>query len=571
MGSFRAAKIPYLRKVFFFSHLAGLVAGSIFPLFAALLLGKVALTPRFFSICLFMGWGMGASLFLYIRVTLKTHFRNQLALLQPLAGPITLKDKTVEGLEEAVKAAVDRVDKLMRSLLTTVDQFVPHYRSLAESSNYLSERAQEGLSAALSTRKDIESMEEKQHRITDQMETLSNRTQDEAALSRQLAASLEEMFGAVEHSTAKFLETTTSVDEMASSIREVATQANEIARSVEGTAHDLDSIGESLEKIRGGAFSGAEAANTVRLDAENGLQVVRTSIESMEHIEQESHKARDAMLRLSGQTGEVVKIIEVIRELVSDTELLAFNAAIIAAKAGEEGRGFSVVAEEIRDLADRTTTSAQDIHRIVKAIGVDTREVTEAVDATGRRITKGKQLILSTGEALHKIVSSASEASAASDEIATLTGKQGERARALLEDAGHSLRSVKAIARTQQEQQTAINRIQEGVNQMKAAADQIAHGMEEQVRATRAFDQGLSEREGQIQTINEATRFQTVASQRVFSHFATSEQRLRRNAEKATVITREISALEELAAQLRELAEQFERQRGASPTRQAGH
>ena len=75
----------------------------------------------------------------------------------------------------------------------------------------------------------------------------------------------------------------------------------------------------------------------------------------MARIEQESLKATEAMQRLSHQTKEVAKIIEVIKELVSDTELLAFNAAIIAAKAGEDGKGFSVVAEEIRDLADRTT------------------------------------------------------------------------------------------------------------------------------------------------------------------------------------------------------------------------
>ena len=140
--------------------------------------------------------------------------------------------------------------------------------------------------------------------------------------------------------------------------------------------------------------------------------------------------------------GEVAKIIQVIRELVSDTELLAFNAAIIAAKAGEDGKGFSVVADEIRDLADRTTASAQDIHRIVKAIGGDTQEVTEAVAATGRRIGKGKQLSLSTGEALRKIAVSSSQAARTSEEIAMLTREQGERARALLNDAGSSLRSV---------------------------------------------------------------------------------------------------------------------------------
>ena len=276
----------------------------------------------------------------------------------------------------------------------------------------------------------------------------------------------------------------------------------------------------------------------------------------------------EAMQRLSRQTGEVAKIIEVIKELVSDTELLAFNAAIIAAKAGEEGKGFSVVAEEIRDLADRTTTSAQDIHRIVKAIGGDTREVTAAVEATGQRIAKGKQLSLSTGEALRKIVDSSIQAAKSSEEIAGLTEKEGTRARSLLEDAGRSLRSVQAIVRAMREQQTAITRIQEGVTEMKSAADQIARGMEEQVRANREFDRGLNEREEQIRAINEATRFQLNTVQRVFKHFEVSEDRLKKNAEKAKIIAQEGSELEVLAERLRQLVSAFEERENSF--RQAG-
>ena len=86
------------------------------------------------------------------------------------------------------------------------------YRSLAESSRYLSERAHEGLTAARSTRADVESMEQKQQQVMAQVQTLADRAQDEAAISRELSASLEEMAEAMEHSNDKFLETTTSVD-----------------------------------------------------------------------------------------------------------------------------------------------------------------------------------------------------------------------------------------------------------------------------------------------------------------------------------------------------------------------
>ena len=556
--------LSYMRKIFFITHLIGLLAGALFPLIVSPVVGATARTFPFIVLCLLMGLGVGSLIYFFVQSTLKTQLRRQIELLRPLAGEVVSGDETAEDLQRVVEESVFQAETFIQKVFQTVDQLVPHYRSLADSSRYLSDRARDGLAAAHTTRGDVEAMEKKQQDVMAQLQNLSHRSQDEAALSRELSASLEEMPAAMEHSTAKFLETTTRWTRWPAASGRSPPRPKASPTRVEGTAHNLDAIGESLERIREGAFAGAKTAETVQQDAESGLQVVKASIDEMERIEQESLKANEAMKRLSVQTGEVAKIIEVIKELVSDTELLAFNAAIIAAKAGDEGKGFSVVAEEIRDLADRTTASAQDIHRIVKAIGGDTREVTEAVETTAMRIAKGKQLSLSTGEALRKISESSSQSAGASKEIAELTRAQGDRARSLLEEAGHSLGSVKAIARAMQEQQFAINRIQEGVTEMKAAADQVSRGMEEQVRATREFDRGLAEREEQVLAINEATHFQLETSQRVFSHFAVSEQRLKKNADRASVIIREISQLEQLAERLKEQTLSYENRSGDS-------
>ena len=551
------SRISYLRKLFYLTHFVGLGAGLLVSLATAPLLAPESSFPLFFGACLIGGLLLATAMFRLGRLTLKKQLRHQIDRLRPLVGDIVIANESVEALDEALTAAVDRADGLVRRLLGTTDQFLPHHRELTELSRFLSERFKEGIEAATHARQDMQTMEGRQKEVILQVESLSEKTQDEAAWSRELSASLAEMSGAMEHSTAKCLETTATVDQMAASIHEIVTQAEAVARSVEGTAHDLDSIGETLARVQSGAVASAHSANMVKEDAENGLQVVRSSITEMARIEDESQKATEAMERLSRQTKEVAKIIEVIKELVSDTELLAFNAAIIAAKAGEEGKGFSVVAEEIRDLADRTTTSAQDIQQIVKAIGGDTQEVTTAVGATARAIAKGRELSQSAGDALSKIVESSNEAAAASDEIAELTEQQGRRARSLLNDAGRSLQSVKSITRIVQEQQIAIGRTQEGVSEMKAAADQIARGMAEQVKANRQFDQGLAEREVQVRTIFEATRHQRSMAEQILAHFAKSEERLKKNSLKSEAIGREAAELENLARQLKELAGTF--------------
>jgi len=557
MAGTTSKRLSYVQKVFFFTHAVGILAGLLFPFLVAPIIGPVATSFSFILSTTIMGYGVGAAMYFFVGITLKKQLREQLRVMQPLTGVVKIDQGSVEALNLAIASSVSQVESFIQELMLTVDNFVPLYRSLAEGSRFLADRAQDGLAAAQKTRKEVEVMESKQQEVMQLVERFSERSQDESSMSRQLSASLEEMAAAMDHSTAKFLETTSSVDELASSVVEVSSQADDIARSVEGTSQDLDATGEALQQIRNSAKESAHTAEAVKKDAENGLSVVQRAIEEMSLIEGESQRAMAAMDRLAGQTKEVAKIIEVIRELVSDTELLAFNAAIIAAKAGEEGKGFSVVAEEIRDLADRTTSSAQDIQKIVQSIGGETREVTTAVTATGEKIEKGKQLSLSAGEALGKIVDSANAAVDASEGIVQITGVQGGRARTLIDDAGKSLRSVKAIARAIQEQQTAITRIQEGVSEMKSASDQIAHGMDEQVQANRELNRGIMEREQQVSSIKQATDLQQQTAQGVFDHFSVSEQRLRKNAERAKTTLETIANLETLAERLRELAENF--------------
>ncbi len=550
----------YLRKLFLFNHGVGLAVGGSFPFVAYMMLGDSALTLPFFLICLLAGLCLGAASFWFVRQTLKKQLQQQLQALNELLGEAESDHagQTVEGLFSAVNHTVVKVRNLLTNLQETVDEFVPHYQTLADASRYLSARSEDGLQAAQKARTDVDDMHQKQQTVIGQVETLTSRSQDEAAISRELSASLEEMAGALEHSSQKFLETTRNVDEMVGSIQDATSQAEQMTHVTESTARDLDQIGEALDRLHSGVAGNAESSATVKQDAEQGVKVVQSFTSEMDRIDAESQKAIVAMQRLSRQTVEVTKIIEVIKDLVSDTELLAFNAAIIAAKAGSEGRGFSVVAEEIRDLADRTATSADEIETIIKSIRKDTEQVNTSVESTGHFIGRGKGLSSSTAEALAKIADSSSQAAEESQVLSQQTAEQGRRARGMIDQAGSSLRSVKAIVETMALQNTAISRIDAGVDEMKSAADQIARGFDEQVKANREFDRSLTAREEQIQAIFEATRFQMETVEKIFTHFGRSEERLYGNAEKSRIIIDEINALESLAEQLRELASCFQ-------------
>ena len=344
---------------------------------------------------------------------------------------------------------------------------------------------------------------------------------------------------------------------MASSTREVTEQTSGVSMRTSGALNDLRTIEQALTAIREGAVASVDAAKAVHNDARSGLDVMNESIQEMDRIEDESRSATVAMQRLVQQTGEVTKVIEVIRNLVSDTELLAFNAAIIAAKAGAEGKGFSVVAGEIRDLAERTTISAEDIHSIITGISADTAEMKTAVESTASSISRGKQLSVEAGQALQQIMGSAEQSSSVAQEIADQTDEQSVRSHALLDDVSESLHSVQVISNAMNEQMISIQRIQEGTVEMKAAADQITRGMDEQVQANREFDRGLAEREVQIQSVNEAIQYQARNVQQIYDLIANSETRLLNNKEKVQSNVEDISEMEILSGRLKELAEVF--------------
>ena len=234
------SSIPYLRKVFFFTHGIGMMAGVMFPFIAGPFLGPDVPFLSFTLMCLLMGYATGAIMYLFVRITLKKQLRVQLQMLQPLTGVKVEGEQTVESMQAVVQTSVRQVEMLVQTIFDTIEELAPHHQTLAERSSYLAERAAEGLRAATSNREMVSEMEQQHRNVAEQMNVLSGRTQEEAALSRELFASLKEMADAMEHSNAKFLETTASVDEMASSTREVTEQTSGVSMRTSGALNDPD-------------------------------------------------------------------------------------------------------------------------------------------------------------------------------------------------------------------------------------------------------------------------------------------------------------------------------------------
>jgi methyl-accepting chemotaxis protein len=233
---------------------------------------------------------------------------------------------------------------------------------------------------------------------------VSMTSQSVAAAATQIAASAEEMSQTLKTQEREATQVSAAVSEMSASVVEVARKSSDAA----GNAKD----------------SGEQAAV--------GGEIVRRTVGEMNTIDSEVTNAAGAVEDLAARSDTIGKVIGVINDIAEQTNLLALNAAIEAARAGEHGRGFAVVADEVRKLAERTTTATKEVGETIKSIQVGTRDAVEKIKACTTRVQDGVKLAGQAGSALDKIVqgsggvqtmvasiaAAAEEQSAAADQVA---------------------------------------------------------------------------------------------------------------------------------------------------------
>jgi len=248
---------------------------------------------------------------------------------------------------------------------------------------------------------------------------------------------------------------------------------NVISTTVKGTdkqnqqsAQIATSMGEMTSTVVEVAKNSSDAANSARsaMDAASeGGKKVNATIEGMKMISSSVEEAVKAIGELGKGSDQIGKIVAVIEDIADQTNLLALNAAIEAARAGEQGRGFAVVADEVRKLAERTTKATKEISDMVKTIQVGTTEVVRSMEDGTKEVKKGVELANSAGESLSKIVNLVHSVTEMIDQIATATEEQSSATEEISSN-------IEDIARICKDTADGAGRSSEAVNRLKGFA-----------------------------------------------------------------------------------------------------
>ena len=264
--------------------------------------------------------------------------------------------------------------------------------------------------------------------------------------------------------------------ELSAQIEQSDRGAAESAQRLSEAATAMNEMNATVQEVAKNAGSASTASAETKQKAEAGAQVVEKAVHSIEQVHQMSLELKDDMAQLNEHAQDITRIMNVISDIADQTNLLALNAAIEAARAGEAGRGFAVVADEVRKLAEKTMASTNDVGNAIKAIQESTAKSMTGVEQSVARIGEATELASQSGAALQEIV-------------ATVEATADQ---------------VNAIATASEEQSAASEEINQSIVQVNDMSRQTAEAMAEAAKAVSdlaAQAQGLTDL---IQELKEA-------------------------------------------------------------------
>ena len=247
----------------------------------------------------------------------------------------------------------------------------------------------------------------------------------------------------------------------------ISTAAREQAQGIMGAASAIEDFAEQMAKTAQSASEFAVSARKTELETQASSGVVNQTIEGMNKIDEVVQRSAATVEELGVSSNQIGEIIQVINDIADQTNLLALNAAIEAARAGEQGRGFAVVADEVRKLAERTTQATKEIAAMITKIQRDTQGAVQVIRQGTSEVDKGKDLVAKTGIAIESAMKSAMKSAETYGHIATTNKTQSTE---MAELSGH----MNIITNTVRETANGVEQIAEAARSLNALAEHLS-------------------------------------------------------------------------------------------------
>lgn len=308
------------------------------------------------------------------------------------------------------------------------------------------------------------------NRMVEQLRSVIRQASDSSA---QLAAASQELAASSEQTAESAHSVSQSVQQMAEGAENTMVLSEEMARAMEEMAVGIQKVAESAGII-------ADNSQNAEHQAEQGSQLAQQAVNQMATIGMSVRQLAEAIDRLHQRSEQIGQIVYEISSIAGRTNILSLNAGIEAARAGEEGRGFGVVAKEIRNLAAQSEQSAQRVSQLVEEIQGDTMKAVQSMEQGSRDVEQGTLVVNEAGQAFEAILEAIRQMVRQIDETSAVTEQMSAGSQEVLASVEQSasiareeLSNAQTVAATTEEQLAAVQEISASANDLTRVAENL--------------------------------------------------------------------------------------------------
>ena len=375
----------------------------------------------------------------------------------------------------------DEIGSLVDSFRVMVEQIRASTEALAEEKAGIERRVEEAVQSSEAQQRylaqSVDRMLQEMRKFADGDLTVHLQHQRDDEIGQlyrgfnRAVSNIRDLFAQVQRAVSSTVSASTQIssatEELAAGAQEQSTQASEVAAAVEEMARTI------VENAQNANETATVARQNGQL-AQDGGRVVTQTVEKIREIAEVVGQSAQTVERLGASSQEVGQIVKVIDEIADQTNLLALNAAIEAARAGEQGKGFAVVADEVRQLAERTTEATKQIAEMIQTIQAETDEAVQAMQRGTEEVETGIRLADEAGASLEQIVGQTqqtedliSQIASASEEQSTTSEQISRSVEAISTVAEESARGLGDIAHSTDDLNRLMEQLQKLVAQFK--------------------------------------------------------------------------------------------------------